>query len=634
MAILDSLKSRFDESIKADKVNHLQALIYASKDIANYQLSHEGLNRELSPSEKIVIRSISAFEIFREGGRFSYGGANIEDTIKFLDGSYSEEEFQNLKDKFQKIYQDGGAFGIWEDQNFTLSALAKRVANNEITISRYLSIVFLNLFSYATNEEGEIVYFHLLDKLLTHILESGREQESIEISIEEIGNIYYDFNDESTEQHKRSQRNIMFQYLIGTEYFISSSSRKLKIHPNWVGKIAHLQSICNKEHSELSFETARSTLDNRTNRSRYVEVVTQNNHELEIAKISSGFDRIETNTSEIRTNDDSYELIEDYRQYIYFGAPGTGKSYRLKKDSEAFPSQNIKRITFHPNMTYGQFIGTFKPFPYIFEGEERITYKYIPGILLKTLVEALMKPNQPFLLIIEELNRANVSAVFGDFFQLLDRDDNDRSEYPISIGEDMKIYLTEEGLMNPNSYTEGGQLNEGLIFPQNFYIWTTMNSADQGVMPLDTAFKRRWEQKYFGINQAFEENREEFTQYAKIILNNGTVEWNELRQFINKQLIKLKIAEDKLLGPYFISKKILEVKSNETYEEANIRLTNSFKRKVLNYLFEDVGKHRRNELFTLDQEKMIYSEILNEFDNIGVRIFINHEEIDIELNDE
>lgn len=450
----------------------------------------------------------------------------------------------------------------------------------------------------------------------------------IEISLDDLKSIYYGFADESSDNHRNAQIRALFQYLIGTEYFtLSTKGDVLTVHHNWMGNLNHLKSLCNLQYLGLTYEESKEMFDNRTNRKQYSDVVTYNPNEIEIAKFSCGFICNESVDKAYESSIDSNKLVEDFRQYIYFGAPGTGKSYQLKQDSKMFPEQNIERVTFHPNMTYGQFVGTFKPFPYFFKGEERITYKYIPGVLMKMLVNALKNPLQPFLLIIEELNRANVSAVFGDIFQLLDRNADNTSEYPISINEDIRMYL--EG---HKEILE--QLNQGLYFPKNFYIWTTMNSADQGVMPLDTAFKRRWEQKYFGVDQAFNENSKDFDKYAEIILYNGTIKWNDLRLFINSQLIKLKVPEDKLLGPYFISKNILEVADHETCEEANNRLTKSFKNKVLNYIFEDAGKSRRNQLFNLKPEKMMYSELLNEFDERGVQIFINHEEIEVKIKEE
>src|SRR5699024_1560413 len=314
--------------------------------------------------------------------------------------------------------------------------------------------------------------------------------------------------------------------------------------------------------------------------------------------------------SQVPTPNYSEKLLNLPRQYIYFGAPGTGKSYSLNKDSEPF-NHNVMRTTFHPNMSYGNFVGTFKPFPirvekrdlngnFIRENnelifEDKITYNYVPGPLIKQLVNALLNPESAYLLIIEELNRANVSAVFGDLFQLLDRNKENISEYPIEINEDLQRYfdfIYKKPEYKLRATTMKQQLINGLIFPKNFYIWATMNSADQGVMPMDTAFKRRWEQRYFGIDDAWYANKEEFSQYKSIIYKDvtpnrytaqKTIPWNVLRRIINDMLSdNHNIPEDKLLGPYFFSKNILE--------STNEDVTESFKSKVLMYLFDDVVK--------------------------------------------
>lgn len=311
-----------------------------------------------------------------------------------------------------------------------------------------------------------------------------------------------------------------------------------------------------------------------------------------------------------------------FRQCIYFGAPGTGKSYHLNEESKIFNSNNVKRVTFHPHMTYGQFVGTYKPI----SENENIKYRYTPGPLMEQIINAILFPNENYLLIIEEMNRANVSAVFGEVFQLLDRNNKGDSEYPIHINEDLKNYLLNDLETKTEKQKEiiDFLLEKGLFLPKNLFLWSTINTADQGVMPMDTAFKRRWEQKYFGIDEAYYENLEAFKNYCKIISSNfnrdsDLIEWNQLRVFLNNQLLKLNVQEDKLMGPYFLSEAILS-SSNEI-------LTESFKNKVLIYLFEDVVKMKRNDFFDLPLDKLIFSEIIKSFDEIGIRIFKNSEEI-------
>ncbi|MBJ8189672.1 AAA family ATPase [Bacillus cereus] len=327
-------------------------------------------------------------------------------------------------------------------------------------------------------------------------------------------------------------------------------------------------------------------------------------------------------------------LKKEFRQYIYFGAPGTGKSYQLAIDSQWFEGK-VERVTFHPNMSYGQFVGAFKPFPTKIPVreingkpvlEEKITYKFIPGALIKQLVQALLHPNSAYLLIVEELNRANVAAVFGEMFQLLDRKSDFSSEYPIAISEDMQLFFESVYAEEKNKpYAENMKrtLKDGLVFPSNFFIWTTMNSADQGVMPMDTAFKRRWEQKYFGIDDAWNTNegKARFAGYSKINLPKGeTISWNVMRRLINDILSDYNnIPEDKMLGPYFISENILR--------SDNEAVTKSFESKVLMYLFDDVAKIRPDRIFH-GVEKMRYSEVVKKFRDDGLALFnISNEEV-------
>lgn len=315
------------------------------------------------------------------------------------------------------------------------------------------------------------------------------------------------------------------------------------------------------------------------------------------------------------------DLINMKRQIINFGAPGTGKSFQLnKQQQQLFSINNVERITFHPNMSYGQFVGVFKPFPEL----DTITYKYVPGVLMQQLVKALIHPDSAYLLIIEELNRANVSSVFGDMFQLLDRNNEHESEYPINIGKDIEYYFDQYVYRAPElapyikNMTQKILIRGGLVFPPNLYIWTTMNSSDQGVSPMDTAFKRRWDQCYFGVDSSFDEHL--FSNYKKIKVNNssfdgsnGLITWNDIRIFINNELSKINVPEDKLMGPYFISKNQLLSTDDE--------LTETFKNKVLMYLFDDAVKQSRRKFFDLEHYR--FSELLDKFDKDGIKIFRN-----------
>lgn len=325
-----------------------------------------------------------------------------------------------------------------------------------------------------------------------------------------------------------------------------------------------------------------------------------------------------------------YEPINDVdkRNVIAFGAPGTGKSYSFKKklDDLRCPITNYERVTFFADYSYSQFVGTYKPV----DVGGVITYKFVPGPFMRILVNALVSglTNNPkkFYLIIEEINRAKAAAVFGDMFQLLDRDDKGKSEYSINASEDVRSYLADVFGGSATDYSE-------LRIPNNMYIWSTMNSADQGVFPMDTAFKRRWSFNYIGIDD------EEFkivstsgghvtpveTQNDTFTLADGPIEWNVLRRAINLKLSndKIRMHEDKLMGPFFI--KVLDADFNSLFATAtkDDEFIELFCDKVLMYLFEDAAKTKRPDLFEgIPKEKLNrYSFVCSEFKRIGLEIF-------------
>lgn len=331
-------------------------------------------------------------------------------------------------------------------------------------------------------------------------------------------------------------------------------------------------------------------------------------------------------------NDENVELTNDIkmpRQLIFFGAPGTGKSYKLNLLAEKYFKNRSSRVTFHPNYSYGNFVGSFKPFPKRFidaNGDylkdefgnikETIVYDFIPGTLTNLLIEAYRNPHENFLLIIEEINRANVSSVFGDLFQLLDRNVYGESEYKINVSKDLQNFLqmaNDKEAFHPSIFEKIGEGFNFLTLPNNLYIWATMNSADQGVMPLDTAFKRRWNFEYLGIDEAVDKNKEKFDKYYFKINENEMVRWNDFRMEVNIRLSKLNIPEDKLIGPYFISKSTLESDDIDY-------LTETIKTKVLMYLYEDAAKAFKNTLFA-EGKYYTYSDLCKKFDENALSIF-------------
>lgn len=306
------------------------------------------------------------------------------------------------------------------------------------------------------------------------------------------------------------------------------------------------------------------------------------------------------------------------RNRILFGAPGTGKSFELKKDSKEIMDGTTgyyERITFHPDYSYSQFVGTYKP---VMGDNDDIRYNFVPGPFMRVYAEALKNARtdnpQPYLLLIEEINRAKVAAVFGDVFQLLDRDDDGISEYEIQASEDIQKYLAKPEVLggNPADYKR-------IRIPNNMFIWATMNSADQGVFPMDTAFKRRWNFEYLGINK--NEEKISGTGKIKIAGREEPIEWNRLRKAINNKMSsdKFKVNEDKLMGPFFLSTKLIA--SDETGMIIDTaKFIEAFKSKVIMYLYEDAVKQGKHKFFDgCDSSK--YSSVCDAFDEKGMGIF-------------
>lgn len=274
------------------------------------------------------------------------------------------------------------------------------------------------------------------------------------------------------------------------------------------------------------------------------------------------------------------------RNRIIFGAPGTGKSNRLKMFLKNNPTyfSKFERVTFHPEYSYYDFVGTYRPC--MNEAGDKIIYQFEPGPFARILKLARKRENtgKKFLLVIEEINRARTAAVFGDTFQLLDRDEYGESEYEIMPSRELCGYLLDKKYVKDEDMTP-------IRIPSNMYIWATMNSADQGVYSMDTAFKRRWDFEYLNINNGVADMNGEFKDV-----------WNDLRMKINGLLRKAKINEDKQMGPFFIK--------TEGLDES--LFVNIFKNKVLMYIYEDAAKHKKRDVFV--DENKTYSELCTAID--------------------
>lgn len=321
------------------------------------------------------------------------------------------------------------------------------------------------------------------------------------------------------------------------------------------------------------------------------------------------------------------EVKGEQRNLIVYGAPGTGKSWSINsKVNNLFKSNELyRRITFYNQYSYSKFIGGYKPISICRDlgginniinsngirtnKEPLISYEFVPGVFLELVLKAINNSDNNYLMIIEEINRGDAASIFGDFFQILDRNEDYISEYRVSISTEMKSYIE---ITDIDDDKKQDIINNGIYLPSNLYIWATMNSADQGVYPMDSAFKRRWTFEYIGINK--NEEQLEGKDYEVISLKNdkngySEYKWNTVRRAINDRLKEVKgINEDKFLGSFFLSKTEL-LKSRDNQEEFD----EIFKSKVLMYLYEDILKHKKIDFFVEGANTL--SDVMDAYDN-------------------
>ena len=329
--------------------------------------------------------------------------------------------------------------------------------------------------------------------------------------------------------------------------------------------------------------------------------------ELHIKKANDGIFDIEITNVNTPYNDGKEDGLEEKEvmanpslslQQIFYGAPGTGKSHTIKEETK---ESDVIRTTFHPDTDYSTFVGAYKPttalLPICDElgqpmkigattlHKEQIVYEFVAQSFLQAYVNAWKKfdKDDKQYLVIEEINRGNCAQIFGDLFQLLDRNDYGFSDYPIKADADMKRQLQKAfaGLLiaqkdKINAMYEGkdivSQVLNGdiLLLPNNLYIWATMNTSDQSLFPIDSAFKRRWDWTYMPISNAEKD--------WIIEVDGSKYNWWQFLEKINEKIGSTTNSEDKKLG-YFFSKAQDGVISAKT-----------FVGKVIFYLWNDVFK--------------------------------------------
>lgn len=267
---------------------------------------------------------------------------------------------------------------------------------------------------------------------------------------------------------------------------------------------------------------------------------------------------------------------------LLYGVPGAGKSYAVRHEYTG-DSENVERVVFHPDYTYSDFVGQILP---VIREDKSVEYAFVPGPFTRILKKAIENTANHYWLVIEEINRGNASAIFGDMFQLLDRGDEGTSEYEITNPDIAKEIFDDS--------------NKKIYLPGNLSIIATMNTSDQNVFTLDTAFQRRWQMRM--IDNDFDSCSD--TRLMQMEVLDTGVRWKDFAKAINKAIVNANSnnmisTADKQLGTHFVSEKELHSKSEY------------FAEKVLKYLWDDAVKMNTEQVFDPSYKEL--RSVINDF---------------------
>jgi hypothetical protein len=270
-----------------------------------------------------------------------------------------------------------------------------------------------------------------------------------------------------------------------------------------------------------------------------------------------------------KANLKSFSPLKQTEQIIYYGAPGTGKSHKVNDILKKISTQFYERITFHPEFDHASFVGGYRPISDKNEKNEHlIKYQFVPQAFTNIYVRAWNDLDNQYYLAIEEINRGNCAEIFGDIFQLLDR----KSNYTVSASDELKEYLN-------NALTNKDGINNGLKLPPNLSILATMNTSDQSLFPMDSAFKRRWDWEYIPICYDDISENESFGYNVIIEENVSSFKWIDFIKNVNDKIKKNQnLGMDKCIGNYFIKSETKEITLKD------------FINKAIFYLWNDVFK--------------------------------------------
>lgn len=525
----------FDSLCRTQKGETVLSLIYATYQAKNNCPSGKTVK------ENIAERLVSAYNLFKSGS-----------------GTYD-----GSLDKFESQYTIGHELGIWKNSNLDLTDLAIQVAENYITIRDYFDIVFLN---YIQPVNGNIIH------ILYHLLEYMDNQSVNVVTKEKMNNIYKSIGNININADKEKESiNGVYNMLIATSYFKPINSGKAL---EYVGKssIKDLMNLCDITYVQKGFDVACEEL----NDDAYIDYLLKDNRKI---------------TSDENKTIDNASTIIGGTNIIYYGVPGVGKSYKIDeliKNTKGC----VERVVFHKDYTCADFIGQILP---MIDEKGTVEYKFISGPFTSILKSAIFDKNNMHYLVIEELNRGYAERIFGEIFQLLDRDDDGNSKYKIT-----KYEIAQEIY---------GDKNKKIYIPSNLTILATMNTSDQNVSTIDTAFQRRWQMELI-------RNDISSSKHCNEKITGSNITWGAFVLTINDVILELYSdgigSEDKRLGAYFIKENELAI--------------NKFSQKVLKYLWDDVFKMERNIIFkeeykSLEDLIIAYEDLSSSVDRLE-RVFI------------